>query len=150
CPGPLPGRRRSRRSYSRSIGTSRRRKGNEGRGMYRKDVNERSPMRVFEKSMHGGLGRGNVGGVASGAGVGKTALLVQIALDDLLRERKVLHISHEHAVDHVRAYYDEIFRDLAAASKLDDPAGVRLEVERNRLLYSHVTQAANGPPSDRG
>ncbi len=29
--------------------------------MYRKEVNERSPMRVFEKSMHGGLGRGNVG-----------------------------------------------------------------------------------------
>ncbi len=118
--------------------------------MYRKDVNERSPMRVFEKSMHGGLGRGNVGVVASRPGVGKTALLVQIALDDLLRDRKVLHISHEHAVDHVRAYYDEIFRDLAATSKLDDQASVKLDVERNRLLYSHVTQAANGPPSDRG
>jgi hypothetical protein len=118
--------------------------------MYRKDVNERSPMRVFEKSMHGGLGRGNVGVVASRPGVGKTALLVQIALDDLLRDRKVLHISHEHAVDHVRAYYDEIFRDLAATSKLDDPAAVKLDVERNRLLYSHVTQAANGPPSQRG
>src|SRR6187431_1157607 len=118
--------------------------------MYRKEVNERSPMRVFEKSMHGGLGRGNVGVVASRPGVGKTALLVQIALDDLLRDRKVLHISHEHAVDHVRAYYDEIFRDLAVTSKLDDPAGVKLDVERNRLLYSHVTQAANGPPSERG
>ena len=32
--------------------------------MYRKEVNERSPMRVFEKSMHGGLGRGNVGVVS--------------------------------------------------------------------------------------
>jgi hypothetical protein len=38
--------------------------------MYRKDVNERSPMRVFEKSIHGGLGRGNVGVVAARAGVG--------------------------------------------------------------------------------
>ena len=75
--------------------------------MYRKEVNERSPMRVFEKSMHGGLGRGNVGLVAARPGVGKTPVLVQIALDDLLRDRKVLHISHEHAVDHVRAYYDE-------------------------------------------
>lgn len=118
--------------------------------MYRKDVNERSPMRVFEKSMHGGLGRGNVGVVAARAGVGKTALLVQIALDDLLRDRKVLHISHEHAVDHVRAYYDEIFRDLAVTSKLDDPAAVKLDVERNRLLYSHVTQMASSPPSLRG
>ncbi len=54
--------------------------------MYRNDVNERSPMRVFERSMHGGLGRGNVGVVASRPGVGKTPLLVQIGLDDLLRE----------------------------------------------------------------
>jgi KaiC/GvpD/RAD55 family RecA-like ATPase len=107
-------------------------------------------MRVFEKSMHGGLGRGNVGVVASRAGVGKTALLVQIALDDLLRERRVLHISHEHAVDHVRAYYDELFHDLATLSKLDDPDGVKLEVERNRLIYSHVTHTKTVPPSLRG
>ena len=86
--------------------------------MYRKDVNERSPLRVFEKSMHGGLGRGIVGIVVSRAGVGQTAMLVQIALDDLLRERKVLHISHEHAVYHVRAYYDEIFNDLGFAFRL--------------------------------
>ena len=118
--------------------------------MYRKDVNERSPMRVFEKSMHGGLGRGNVGVVASRAGVGKTALLVQIALDDLLRDRKVLHISHEHAVDHVRAYYDEIFHDLSVISKLEDPEGVKLDVERNRLLYSHVAHGKSMPPSLRG
>ena len=119
--------------------------------MYRKDVNERSPMRVFEKSTHGGLGRGNVGVVASQAGVGKTPLLVQIALDDLLRDRRVLHISLEQAVDHVRAYYDEIFHDLAAVSKLADPDGVRLEVERHRLIYSHVIHAASSPPpSARG
>src|SRR6187549_1965277 len=115
--------------------------------MYRKDVNERSPMRVFEKSMHGGLGRGNVGVVASRAGVGKTALLVQIALDDLLRDRKVLHISHEHAVDHVRAYYDEIFHDLAGHMKLAEPEAVRVDIEKNRMIYSHIGHAKNEPPS---
>src|ERR1044071_3194735 len=104
--------------------------------MYRKDVNERSPMRVFEKSMHGGLGRGNVGVVAARAGVGKTPLLVQIALDDLLRDRRVLHISHEHAVDHVRAYYDEIFHDIAQAMRLEEPASVLLDIEPNRRIFS--------------
>lgn len=118
--------------------------------MYRKDVNERSPMRVFEKSMHGGLGRGNVGVVAAQAGVGKTALLVQIALDNLLRDRKVLHISHEHAVDHVRAYYDELFHDLSVVSKLEDAEAVKLDVERNRLICSHLVHASNAPPSLRG
>jgi archaellum biogenesis ATPase FlaH len=118
--------------------------------MYRKEVNERSPMRVFEKSMHGGLGRGNVGVVAARAGVGKTPLLVQIALDDLLRDRRVLHISHEHAVDHVRAYYDEIFHDLAVVSKLENPEAEKLDVERHRLIYSLVSQATSAPPSHRG
>ena len=118
--------------------------------MYRKEVNERSPMRVFEGSMHGGLGRGNVGVVASQPGVGKTALLVQIAIDDLLRDRRVLHISHEHAVDHVRAYYDEIFHDIALSMKLEEPELVRLEIERKRLLYSHLGHVRTAPPSLRG
>jgi hypothetical protein len=118
--------------------------------MYRKEVNERSPMRVFEKSMHGGLGRGNVGVVAAKPGVGKTPVLVQIALDDLLRDRRVLHISHEHAVDHVRAYYDEIFHDLAVTSKLANPETEKLDVERHRLIFSLMTQSAAAPPSIRG
>lgn len=117
--------------------------------MYRKEVNERSPMRVFEGSMHGGLGRGNIGVIVARPGVGKTALLVQIALDDLLRDRKVLHISHEHAVDHVRAYYDEIFHDLAMVMKLDEPEAVRVDIEKNRLIYSHLPER-NDPPSIRG
>jgi hypothetical protein len=113
--------------------------------MYRKEVNERSPMRVFEKSMHGGLGRGKIGLVAARRGVGKTPVLVQIALDDLLRDRRVLHISHEHAVDHVRAYYDEIFHDLAAGARLADPGLVRLDMERHRLIYSLLTPAVHVP-----
>jgi hypothetical protein len=118
--------------------------------MYRKEVNERSPMRVFEESIHGGLGRGNVGVVAAGPGVGKTPILVQIALDELLRDRRVLHISHEHAVDHVRAYYGEIFHDLSVTSKLDEPEQVSLELERHRLILSLRQESGAPPASERG
>jgi KaiC/GvpD/RAD55 family RecA-like ATPase len=107
-------------------------------------------MRVFEKSMHGGLGRGNLGIVASGPGVGKTPVLVQIALDDLLRDRKVLHISHEHAVDHVRTYYREIFHDLSESSHLSDANAVMLDVERNRMIFSVMCDRGDGPKSQRG
>lgn len=118
--------------------------------MYRKEVNERSPMRVFEKSIHGGLGRGNVGLVAAQPGVGKTPVLVQVALDDLLRDRRVLHISHEHAADHARSYYDEIFHDLSVVSELAEPDVVKLDVERNRIIFSLMTHAASQPMSVRG
>lgn len=104
--------------------------------MYRRELNERSPMRVLERSMHGGLGRGNLGVVVSTPGLGKTPLLVQIALDHLLRDRRVLHVSGGHAVDHVRAFYGEIFHEICAVSGLADPEAVLLEVERHRLIFS--------------
>jgi KaiC/GvpD/RAD55 family RecA-like ATPase len=102
--------------------------------MNRTELSERSPLRHFDQSMHGGLGRGQLGIVASRRGVGKTPFLVHVALDALLRERRVLHLSHEHTVDHVRAYYDEIFLDLAERSRLEDAEAVRLDIERRRLI----------------
>jgi stress-induced morphogen len=75
---------------------------------------------------------------------------VQIALDDLLRDRKVLHISHEHAVDHVRAYYDEIFHDIAQQCRLPNEEAERADIERHRLIYSHIGHAMTAPPSLRG
>jgi hypothetical protein len=105
--------------------------------MYRKDVNERSPLRIFERSIHGGLGRGNLGVVIARAGVGKTAFLVDVALDDLLREQKVLHVAIGHAVEHARSFYDETFRELVRPADLADAAAVRLSVEKNRHIHSY-------------
>ena len=39
--------------------------------MYRKEVNRSSPLRILERSIHGGLGPGNLGVVMARAGVGK-------------------------------------------------------------------------------
>ncbi len=103
--------------------------------MYRKELNERSPLRLFEASVHGGLGRGNLGVAVGRHGVGKTAFLVGVALDDLMRGRQVLHVSLDQPVDKVRDYYDEIFMDLARTSGLEDVAGERLLMERNRIIH---------------
>ena len=80
--------------------------------MLLKELTERSPMRIFENSIHGGLGAGNLGVVVARHGMGKTAFLVDIALDDLMRGRKVLHVTIGRTIEHVREYYEEIFRDL--------------------------------------
>jgi len=106
--------------------------------MRRREINERSPLRVLESSIHGGLGPGNIGVVIARPGVGKTAFLVGVALDDLMRGRKVLHVSLEHDGDKVRAFYDEVFMDLAHDRELEDVWKVRLELERNRSIHCYL------------
>jgi len=104
--------------------------------MYRKEWTVRSPLRIFERSIHGGLGRGNIGVVFSRAGVGKTAFLVGVALDDLLQGKQVLHVSLGDSVHHVRAFYDDVFTDLAHTTALADQQASHLMVERHRYIHT--------------
>jgi len=102
--------------------------------LYRKFLNARSPLRLLEKGLHGGLGPGNIGIILSGHGVGKGSVLVGVALDELLRSGNVLHVSLTHSVDHVRAHYDTVFADLAATTQLEDGDNIRSEVDRRRSI----------------
>jgi hypothetical protein len=105
--------------------------------MHRKFLNARSPLRLLEKGLHGGLGKGNLGLILAGPGVGKTACLVGIALDDLLRGGHVLHVSLDHTVSHVRAFYDTVFDDLASSTQLPDESEVHAEVNRRRSIRAY-------------
>ena len=102
------------------------------------------------------VGPGNIGVVVARHGIGKTAFLVGIALDDAIRGRKVLHVSLDKTVDHVREFYDEIFMDLAHSAGLEDLATARLEMERHRMIHTyaggivHDRQAAPFDPIPEG
>ncbi|HSF02321.1 MAG TPA: hypothetical protein VLA62_04895, partial [Solirubrobacterales bacterium] len=109
--------------------------------MHRKFLNARSPLRLLEKGLHGGLGRGNLGLLLAGHGVGKTPFLVGVALDDLLRGERALHVALDQTVSHVRAYYDTVFDELAATTHLEDAARVHLDVDRRRSIRAYP---ANG------
>jgi hypothetical protein len=106
--------------------------------MYRKELNERNPLRLFEHSIHGGLGPGNIGVVVARHGIGKTAFLVGVALDEAMRGRKTIHVALDKTVDHMREFYDEIFMDLAHAAHLEDLSAERLEMERNRIIHTYA------------
>jgi hypothetical protein len=72
-----------------------------------------------------------------GHGVGKTACLVGIALDDLLRGGHVLHVALDQSVAHARAFYDTVFDELTSSTHLEDAARVRTEVDRRRSIRSY-------------
>src|SRR5262245_10264176 len=105
--------------------------------MYAKEVNEHSPLRILEKSIHGGLGKGNLGVVMARAGVGKTACLVQIGLDDLMRGKDVLHVALGQSLEHVQSWYDALFDDLAARTDLDERDDVRADVVKHRVIKAY-------------
>jgi hypothetical protein len=100
----------------------------------RRFLNARSPLRLLEKGLHGGLGAGNLGVVIAGHGVGKTSFLVGVAVDELLREGRVLHVSCSHPVTHVRAHYDAVYNELAQSKHLEDLGVIQGEIDRHRSI----------------
>jgi hypothetical protein len=102
--------------------------------MKREEVNLRSPLKLLGKTIQGGLGAGNLGVVMGRAGVGKTACLVQMALDHLMHKRRVLHVTLKHNIEHVQCWYDALFDDLAERTNLDQRDAIRAEVTHNRML----------------
>jgi hypothetical protein len=100
----------------------------------RRFLNARSPLRLLEKGLHGGLGAGNLGAVIAGHGVGKTSFLVGVAVDELLREGRVLHVSCSHPVTHVRAHYDTVYDELAQSKHLEDLGVIHGEIDRRRSI----------------
>ena len=106
--------------------------------MNRKQLNETSPMRILERSTKSGLGPGKLGVVMARAGVGKTAFLVQIGLEEALRERSVLHIALSHDLEHVHSWYDALFYDFATATQLEDRETVRASVNSHRLIHAYT------------
>ena len=73
----------------------------------------------------------------SRAGIGKTAFLIDVAIDDLLQERKVLHVTLEDSVERLRDFYDTLFAELGRVIRLEDPLREHLSMERNRMIHAY-------------
>ena len=87
--------------------------------MLKKDLILRNPLRVMGYENDDILNAGEFGAVLARAGVGKTAFLVQLSLNALLREKNVLHISLEDPVNKVSLWYQEVFNLIAEQYKVD-------------------------------
>jgi len=104
--------------------------------MLKTELVAKNPLRAFDQHREGGLEPGQTGLVAARAGTGKTALLIQVALDNLFRGNPVLHVSVGETVSHVQAWYEEIFRDLAHDYDLEKARNVWEESVHNRLILT--------------
>jgi KaiC/GvpD/RAD55 family RecA-like ATPase len=102
--------------------------------MLKKELVARSPIRVLEKTIHGGLGKGNLGVFTAWKGVGKTACLAHFALDRMLKDRNVLHLSFADNPHHIETWYRQVFDEVAASYRLDDAHDIFEEIQQHRLI----------------
>jgi hypothetical protein len=92
-----------------------------------------NPLRALglEDKKGGGI-QAMMGLVMARAGLGKTAILVQFALDCMLLGNKVLHVAIGEGVDKTRAWYDDILSLLTDGEKI----GSIPEIMKNRMIMT--------------
>ena len=99
-----------------------------------------SPVGPLAASLEQRLAPGGVALVVAPAGVGKSTLMVHLALRELLSGRGVLHVALRDTVDHARGHYDEVFRAILARSRTlpdgRDGAAAQVAAERHRMIHS--------------
>lgn len=104
--------------------------------MIRNELVQKSPLRILEQSIHGGLGKGHIGVIAAPKGVGKTACLVHIATDQLLEGKHVIHVSFASDTQHIITWYEDIFEEIAKRNNLDSATDVHDDIIKNRVIMN--------------
>lgn len=104
--------------------------------MLKNDLIVRNPLNTLSAEGDGIIAPGSFGAVLSRAGVGKTSLLIQIALNALLRQKNVLHISLEDPVRKVNLWYKEVFYNLVEQFKVDQGDVLWQEILPHRFIMT--------------
>lgn len=112
--------------------------------MLKTDLIAKNPMGAFNRDAEGN-DVARMGLVVARPGLGKTAILVQIALDGILRGKQVVHVSIGQNIEKTKAWYDDILRDISAHAKHDDMEDLKLAVSRNRLIMTFNASAFSRP-----
>ena len=100
--------------------------------MSKEDLIASNPLRVLGLDRKAEEGKQSLGLVMARAGLGKTAILVQIALDSIMRGNKVLHVSIGESIEKNRERYDEILA-LMVDDISDEEAS---DIARNRMIMT--------------
>jgi hypothetical protein len=113
--------------------------------MLKKDLIVKNPLRALEPETGLNTAPHRMGLVIARRGVGKTALLVQFALDSLLRGNRVAHVSIGQNLDKAKAWYEDLFQNLSRSYRLDHAVEVHDEIARKRLIMTFKAEAFSGP-----
>ena len=113
--------------------------------MQKEDLIKKTPLRVLTPLEADALPDHRMGLVMARAGLGKTAILVQIAMDSMLQGHKVLHVSIGEDLEKAKAWYDDIFEYIAEGFQLENANEIASELMRNRMIMTFKEAAFSRP-----
>ena len=104
--------------------------------MTKDDLVRNNPLRILGLGEKADDGEQKPGLVMARAGLGKTAVLVQVALDFMMRDQKVLHVSIGETVDKARSWYDDIFSLISSSLSEEERLAIEPEVMSQRMIMT--------------
>jgi hypothetical protein len=104
--------------------------------MGKEDLVSNNPLRALGLEKADSADSHRVGLVMARAGLGKTAILVQIAMDSMLRDNKVLHVAIGEDLDKTSTWYVDILNLMNQEKKIDNFKQVIDEVMKNRMIMT--------------
>jgi hypothetical protein len=113
--------------------------------MLKTDLILRSPVQYLSGQSADMLADGQFGGVLARAGVGKTALMVQIALNAMLHERNVIHVSLNQPVNKTNLWYREVFGHMARQSSVPHPEALWESLVPRRFIMTFRAEGFSVP-----
>jgi hypothetical protein len=104
--------------------------------MQKEDLIKKNPLRVLNPLTSETLPDHRMGLIMARAGLGKTAILVQIAMDSMLRGQKVLHVSIGEGLEKAKAWYEDVYKYIAEGFQLESATEVEGELMRSRMIMT--------------
>jgi hypothetical protein len=113
--------------------------------MLKKDLILRNPLNLLGDPTEEIPQKGGFGAILARAGVGKTALVVQIALSSLLQNRNVLHVSLCDPVGKVSLWYEEVFRNIASRYEISEVMPLWESILTHRFIMTFQVDGFTAP-----
>ncbi len=116
--------------------------------MLKNELILKNPLRRMGYESDDILKKGEFGAVMARAGVGKTAFLVQLALNSMLRKKNILHISLNDPVKKVSLWYKEVFNRITTHYQIPQSAQLWDTVLPHRFILTFRVEGFSVPKLD--
>jgi hypothetical protein len=113
--------------------------------MLKNEIIFKNPLRRMGFESDDILKSGEFGAVMARAGVGKTAFLVQLALNSMLREKNILHISLNDPVKKVSLWYKEVFSRIATRYDIHQSGQLWDAIQPHRFIMTFRVEGFSVP-----